>query len=456
MTPKESNNDSKIESKANKSFSLKADLLPAFKEGLDCVTGEELISGTEHVEKESENAVKVGQSLDAKVVNAESDKSLQKSDSAKTVSESVSASGRSIVDWFDYEPSPVETNTTLEEKKLKTKKRLDSASMNLIKNEIETSKADLRGKGKKEKEKKKVKVEETLKAEPEKSNTKDSSVKSDGGVPNTSQGSVKEVVKKVEVKGNNDAPNNKTETSEKGDIVNLESSEVVEDELEDWEKGVINDVIVDRTEDRNIDWWGAGGGEELATVSSAHDLMGCSDIYVDVGPDVIIEGEFEQEMVEAAIKDFQNADVESDINTGSNIDSSFRTQESLVKNKDTLDNETKIVNNEINYKDDEFAFELDPDPNWESDEDDFDLNGNQDTSYDRDFPENDMRAPIRPEPVYDEDFPESDLRTVVQPQPEAVPESPNRGRWVPGARKCFTCKEVGHNTENCPKGFYLH
>lgn len=422
LTPKEDISYETVKcNKENKS--KQANLASVYREGFKAEMESELADGSK---------------FDSKVVNTGEPEvtdlgrdSKESQQPRKTVSETLSASGKGLVDWFDYEPAVKEASSKLEEKKLKTKKRLDSASMTLIESEIETSKVDLKGKGKKEREKKKTKTDDTLKSEQEKGSLKGSINKVDTiSAPN------------LTVKGKEDDKSNYLKKYRKSynaaassDVVNpaedcsfsssdklevKETSDQAEEVIEDWDKGFSNVVEMNTAiENENIDWWGAGGGEEPASVTDSQDLRGPSDIFIDYGPDVIIEDEFEEDIVETSVVEGKSLD-----NCVEDTDRVNNPESSPVIYKSEEDDSKP-------YQQDMLT--IDVDNNWESeDDDDFELNGM---------------------PGCDTEFP-GHSNTVVYT--EEVPDRPvSQGRWVPGERRCYNCHDVGHTTDRCPKGVFI-
>ena len=367
----------------------------------------------------------------------------------KGVTEQKSAIRKSIVDWFDYEPPAVEkvkNGVKLEEKRLETKKKLDSTSMEIIENDVALKYAPTKDlskkKTKKVKEKKHGKInilEDSIKQETDKA--LDSSA-----FENDLQ---QAIIESLQDSGN--ASVTPADSSKKSS---------------------------DGTGDENIDWWAIGEGDDTRYCEGDKRKSVLDNIYIDNGPDVIIEDEIEQDVDEANnvinagsdgnLESQEIKDCERHFNVMSEADKCL--SESSGREIDNVD----VIGK---HKHDNFAFEVDDeeddeldDEKWESESSD-DINVNdwvglqQDLpNYQHDFPVTDLRTvvPARNEDFvssadtsfsdkrYDSNFPNINLAEFVNVSEDCdIDERPRATRWVPGRRKCMNCYSEDHTTESC-------
>lgn len=462
LTPNDTLGKENHDKTASKHFPGKGNLIDAFREPSEVVKEPDLdfasvVSSSAKHDSDTKSDIKEHGNKDqvkcsAIVKGRELAGGGKTRESSNTQSERISGAGKSIVDWFDYEPPAVDTNVSLEDKKLKTKKKLNSASMNIIESEIESkycmSKMDLKGKTKKDK--KKGKADDAGKADQDKYNNNNKSVSGKAecidiqvmrGQNEVSENSGTDFeggnLKRQEMNSYNFAEidNGKVFGESSIDDHAVETTNDMEEQIEDWEKEFNNHEQVMKREkkvEENIDWWGVGKMEDAS--SGATDLTGRGEIHLDCGPDVIIEGEFEQDFDDLGLSDGRKNNKDSD---DTHDDQSSRTiVDSGVYKQDIYeegggDNEEKAVQE---FKGDIFAFDIDN--NWESDDDDddFELNGKQDTEYDKEVAD-------------------SDLRTSMHA--DVVSAGSGHSRWAAGESKCSSCHEMGHSIENCPNRFLV-
>jgi hypothetical protein len=355
---------------------------------------------------------------------------MNNNNASKTVTEQKSAIGKSIVDWFDYEPPAVEkvrNGVKLEEKRLETKKKLDSTSMEIIEHEYAPTKDLTKKKSKKNKEKK---HEKTNLLVDNKKEEKDKVIDS-GAFENSLQ---QAIIESLQDTGN----------------VTVKTADCVE---------------VDA--DENIDWWAIGEGGDTKYCEDDMPMSRGDNIFIDNGPDVIIEDEFEQEdnaeinkVAEEKVEPQGTTDTEKNLHVVSKIDKSLS------------DSDVGDIDMVVQQKIDNFAFELDDDDDekWDSESSD-DPNVNDwvglqhdNPGYQEDFPEIDPRTvlPSRNESLvpsadtmcsdrkFESSFPKTNLAEFVNVNEECdIEERPRATRWVPGRRKCMNCYSEDHTTESC-------
>lgn len=386
-----------------------------------------------------------------------------------TVEEKRGPSGKSIVDWFDYEPSEsdlVRTGAKLEEKRIETRKKLDSTSMEIL-DEALKSEHGAKKKAKKEKEKEKKAAKSNSSFESDKTKVEPNK---DSDVRVTQLSSLeKSIDLESQPKNNQGSENNESNQTEGKDILNMA--------------------------DRDVDWWGTEEAAETGDFIPADHEKFEDNIYIDNGPDVIIEDEFEQTDVETGPRNDLSEKLTTVVVGKENV-----SETSPVSNKKFLDlykpeedfddpvsSGQRIEENDMMRKHtrDDFSFDVDENGDygeWESDSSS-DLNVNDwvglhggtavltavatTTNYDVDFPSTDLRTVLpgaeslnenvtdntAEDSNYHRNSPQSNLAEFIrQPEEQVVTE---RRRWVPGQRVCFNCGSADHTTENCKDGFVI-
>ncbi|XP_052772425.1 uncharacterized protein LOC128211553 [Mya arenaria] len=470
-TPDETmSKDRNNENLRDKSFSARGDLTSAFKENAESENhGDTSVITSTHRSSQfgcDSSGGSRTRSKDSarKFVPCSSDKGR----------DNETGSAKSIVDWFDYVPSADRGGVTSEEKKLKTKKKLDSASMSLIEHEDPLSKLDLKDKKKKkEKEVKKGKTEETVRHVKENPSNKFETADAKSTVSSTKS----------------DALHDKSR-SEKHKKKPANEMHVNSDE--DWEKGYSNDsasvkTVGDRDTvvvDEKKDWWGDEVALEPAVIQG---VSGSCEIYNDLGPDVIIEGEFEQDIVDNKVEDFADSADDKLSSRGSTTGLESSETASIGsrgrgrgrgKRRDSQEDSVVITIPANPTGKDEYAFEVEGE--WESDfEDDFDNNGQVDEAYEKEFPSADLHAAVRAKDtkpvganlttsnntsgitlerdiyartsVDQESSRSRSLADFIPGVATTAEESrPPRPRWTPGPRRCLACHQLDHTTDVCP------
>ncbi|XP_053406712.1 uncharacterized protein LOC123547663 [Mercenaria mercenaria] len=388
----------------------------------------------------------VGKDIQNQNVNMNNDK-------CKTIAEQKSAIGKSLVDWFDYEPPAVENarnGAKLEEKRLETRKKLDSTSMEIIENDVALKYAPTKDLGKKKSKKDK---DRERKGEKVNTSVDDRKQESNRSIePSAFESDVQQaIIESLQNYGN------KGTVKTARDIDNSTENRV----------------------DENIDWWAVGEAADTRYFDSGAEESIGDNIYIDNGPDVIIEDEFEQD-----VNNIENVNIKVDNGMNSEPSGAIYNEkhQNIVGEKfDKMDkclsdsSEDEIGRNNIMVQErcDNFAFDLDDDDddeNWDSASSD-DLNVNDwvglqhdNPGYEKDFPETDLKTvlpqtkDVFTEPTekassdknYEYNFPKSNLADFVKVKEESeVEERPRATRWVPGRRKCMNCYSEDHTTESC-------
>ncbi|KAL4231163.1 Tudor domain-containing protein 6-like [Mactra antiquata] len=376
----------------------------------------------------------------------------------ETVTEKKSMSGKSIVDWFDYEPTSQAASNSgvkLEEKRLENKKKLDITSMGIIENDVGVKYAPLKtDKGKKKSKKEKKVSKSDLEIKPSANDTIDNEDECD----NTAQ--------------SNSRSHKNSESKETLVAVNEDSGKKYSDHFKGDEYKGADYKGVDTKENTNIDWWGVGETHDYRYIPAGDETYR-NNIYIDNGPDVIIEDEFDQSIDNLN----DNAGIDNDEKVTSDKMKVTEAKDDIDRNIDpdtdlaALSDEDIEENEMVGKKkrrvgaaaDDEFGFQLehddeDDDDDWGGESDD-DLNINEFVGLNN--PQIDKK--------YDSDFPDISLATIsagcqnenISPvnmnQYERVDTQPKQSptRWVPGKRKCHNCTSEDHITSDCKVKFNL-
>ncbi|XP_052250876.1 uncharacterized protein LOC127858047 isoform X2 [Dreissena polymorpha] len=520
LTPNEVEHPRDGNETSDKSFSGEQNLLASFNQQT-CIA-----SDADDQNSASENGSTKSSSNSNKSSNNSNNSRLNGNEAAKpSIKETKEARDsyqeRSIVDWFDFEPQPGDLAKTVQEKKLKTNVKLESATMNIIQNEMDkkvvspmkiiqnemdkklvSQKQEHKTKSKKEKQKgRNLGEQDTKKTEklyPE-SVVKESAVeaKKEGNAVNSKEGITEVALEEnwdvgfrnenYSVVSENSENISKVKGRESIERVNGRNGKVIrEDENVDKVKGrasaerdvsgnakVINadgskgddsrNMKVMRADDsKDIDWWSDVEPQGLGVIPGVTSSCG---IFTDNGPDVIIEDELEQDIT-GNQEDFDlndlRAEAEKSVSLCDEIEINNTSDASIVFDQKGV--ATNFVSGppEIvaSYKD-EFAFDVQDE--WRSDEDDFELNGKADPEYEVQFPNLDLHSVIRnpgPYSVPDVGFSSNAGRahqvspslTLAEylPVVEAQVDTAARPRWVPGARRCFSCHQTDHTTDVCP------
>lgn len=360
----------------------------------------------------------------------------------KTSAKQKSATGKSLVDWFDYEPTG-EDSVRLVEKRLETRKKLEHTSREFIENDVALKYAPSKDAGRKKSKKEKEREKKMVKAAA------------------LSTEKPKSVGEKVTDKGEHE----------------IEHHVVCESQTDMNNETVARGNQVDRyTEnkvDETIDWWGIGETPDPRYLPGGIEETLGSNIYIDNGPDVIIEEESE------LFNDLETVAILGNIEVASELvgtrDLVGNVEESNVKVGDCTSNsseEQEIGENKLLIRQTGDEFDLDDDDEWDSASSE-DLNVNswlglqQDNpDYLKEFPNNDLKTVVHSksdiptlvtegmleagesDAKYEKNFPKTNFGDFVKLKDEPE-ERPQTTRWVPGKRKCHNCHSEDHTTESC-------
>lgn len=494
VTPDESMNKGRERVK-EKPFPGKGDLTPLFKE--EC---KESVASSDAPCQSVKPAGMISTVLQTTAAKKEAPSAAQGREIKET---------RTIVDWFEYDAS--ESNgVSTEDNKLNTRKKVNSVSVNLITNEMDS---DLKEK-KKRKEINKVKSEESVKNGREMS-----------GVSAGSGNSGNKQVK-PNVICNEPVTDKPQEAVQPLEAENVSDKLLVEAEIqnnqEDWDTGnsipaaeeVVESVPSDLSHrtgktfagpdstDKRVtavnkveavthrtDWW---GDEDTSVSGVIPGVSGSCDIYNDFGPDVIIEGEFEGSVSECKADCLSEhtdpSDRDTDSRASSVVSESVGRRSARGRGRGSrrgsepdvapvsmvvpagLEDDKDVIEFEVNT-----GAHVNTAPDWDPDlDDDFDSNGKVDETYEMDFPTSDLRSVVRPlttvgtspSPVSSGNQGRDQFPSTVQGQagghslgeflpeelaaPAPVDVAPARPRWTPGPRRCLACHQLDHTTDVCP------
>lgn len=370
----------------------------------------------------------------------------QSCSSGQTVSEQKSAMGKSLVDWFDYEPSAIECNkigAKLEEKRLETRKKLDSTSMEIIENDVTLKYAPTKDLSKKKSKKDKDK----------KGAKSTSNVFGDHRIPESN---------KVVDNG----------------AFEHDLQQAIIESLQNNDKGIASKAekvtkSAEKNVDKDIDWWGVGEAADSRYFDDTVDEPKEDNLYIDNGPDVIIEDEFEQSGDNLEHDQNQsNKKANSKSLAVKNGENQLKSESDLEENVINSFEDTEIKRHDIFVRKgpDEFAFDVDDDDeNWDSESSE-DLNVNawvglqeDNSGYKEDFLETGLETVSPPRAVaaekqaecsadlsYEKNFPKTNLGDFIPVSVKADTEvRPPTARWVPGRRKCLNCHSEYHTTGSC-------
>lgn len=369
----------------------------------------------------------------------------QSCSSGQTVSEQKSAMGKSLVDWFDYEPSATECNkigAKLEEKRLETRKKLDSTSMEIIENDVTLKYAPTKDLSKKKSRKDKDK----------KGAKSASNVFGDHRIPESN---------KVVDNG----------------AFEHDLQQAIKESLQINGKGIASKAekvtkSAEKNVDKDIDWWGVGEAVDSRYFTDTVYKPMEDNLYLDNGPDVIIEDEFEQSGDDLEHDQNQsNKKANSEFLAVKNGENQLNSDCDFEENVKNLldDNEKKGHDIFVRKGPDEYAFEIDDDDeNWNSESSE-DLNVNDWVGLQQDNSGNKEGFPSLPgtgtaekqeecsaDISYEKNFPKTNLGDLIPASDKADTEvRPATSRWVPGRRKCLNCHSEDHTTGSCKERLIL-
>ena len=354
--------------------------------------------------------------------------SVKSSTQKQTVSETKSATGRSIVDWFDYEPESDYSVSVKKSEKSKTDVTHTSPGIAVDKTESH--------------------VPEISKKEGEDVEQK---------YPEMGQKNIKSAKSKNKNRKNKKSSPTKDSSASSPDKESDSRTSLVESvsslHIADYRS------TEDNLEKAEVDWW------EKDEQSGLMD-----NIYIDTGPDVIIEDEIEEVGFQlqkintgpsgdvAAMVNNNDKASNAEIYVTSTISADVKESGASYDNPPGKDiSVEQLMDEGIQKMDDEYAFETDSDEEFD--------NYYGALNYEDDFPISDRRdkAPVPSasasdlvcDDPYDRDFPRSNLREYLPPPREVEQPAEPRTRWVPQKRICLNCHADDHITANCPQGFLL-